>query len=386
MSSLKAPLLVATGVLIGLAAGFPLGRGLPEEARPEAPRPDSRDAPPTARILELEGELATERASHAARPAGETAAAPVVSAVVAAAGPVAAPPELLPEAIKARLEKVPAEIKGLFKAKDGKGVIALLRELGQLGPLAGKTALGLAFRVAQSIDDDNPIGVNVQDFHKAVRSGDFPELYKVALENPKDYDVTLRRLAARELPWTDLDGVNAIFLTQLATETDRELVGILAEALSERPTQENVDPIADALRVQPNPRVRSMLVQALAAIPGEQATRALATYLPGETDPDVKEDAENSLRARLATVAGYLVTSVREQSQGAIAGIKVGDIVTTFGGKAINSMDDLENAKGNVLPEDQVRIGISRDGQALQVTIKGPRIGIEGRFVQPDAP
>ena len=66
---------------------------------------------------------------------------------------------------------------------------------------------------------------------------------------------------------------------------------------------------------------------------------------------------------------GVLITSVRENSPAAKAGLKAGDVITEVDGKAINGLEDLLRAI-NSKEEGEINLTIVRDKEqrAIQVT------------------
>jgi serine protease Do len=69
------------------------------------------------------------------------------------------------------------------------------------------------------------------------------------------------------------------------------------------------------------------------------------------------------------TKQGVLVTSVRDDSAAAKAGIKAGDVITTFNGSAIDDPAELRRRLQNVDDGEEFTIGVMRDKRAQ--TLKG---------------
>ena len=66
---------------------------------------------------------------------------------------------------------------------------------------------------------------------------------------------------------------------------------------------------------------------------------------------------------------GARLTSVCSREPAARAGLEVGDVVTTFGGKKIASVDELRFAVDAKLPGDAVRVTFLRDGESRTTTV-----------------
>ncbi len=72
----------------------------------------------------------------------------------------------------------------------------------------------------------------------------------------------------------------------------------------------------------------------------------------------------------LSVDAGVVVMSVAEGSPAAAAGIRAGDVVTTFNGNRINSFENLLGELRGVSPGDRVALEVNRDGQTLQLPVQ----------------
>jgi serine protease Do len=64
---------------------------------------------------------------------------------------------------------------------------------------------------------------------------------------------------------------------------------------------------------------------------------------------------------------GVLVTEVEEDGPAAKAGVKAGDVIVRFGGKAVKDGGDLRSALADA--EGDVAIGVRRDGRAMDLTV-----------------
>ncbi len=187
------------------------------------------------------------------------------------------------------------------------------------------------------------------------------------------------------MPWTDLEDVNDVFLRQLAVEQDATVARMMASALADRPDPANVAGLVAALEAQANAQVRLALARALAGLPGDDSARAHERIAASETDPQVRSAAESGLKGRRAGVTGFLITYVAPNSQAEAVGIKEGDILVTYKGVAVTSMEALDAAKATVESEEIVPLALYRDGRTLEIAVKGGQIGINGQMVRPEA-
>lgn len=67
---------------------------------------------------------------------------------------------------------------------------------------------------------------------------------------------------------------------------------------------------------------------------------------------------------------GALVNQVSEDSAADKAGIKVGDVITSFNGNAVDSSEALPPIVGKVMPETEVGLEVFRDGKTKTLTAK----------------
>ena len=66
---------------------------------------------------------------------------------------------------------------------------------------------------------------------------------------------------------------------------------------------------------------------------------------------------------------GAQLGSVKRGSPAAAAGLRAGDVITSFGGKSITSADDLTTAVGATHPGDKVSVTFRRDGTTKKVEV-----------------
>lgn len=85
-----------------------------------------------------------------------------------------------------------------------------------------------------------------------------------------------------------------------------------------------------------------------------------------------KTITENTKRIYNLNVNGVIVVEVEKGSNAEKAGIKAGDIITSFKGETIETVDDLSIALNKCKPNDTVSVGVIREGSkpiALEVTL-----------------
>jgi serine protease Do len=80
-------------------------------------------------------------------------------------------------------------------------------------------------------------------------------------------------------------------------------------------------------------------------------------------------DLSDQLAAYFGTKEGVLVTSVADNSAAAKAGVKAGDVITSFNGTDVTAPSDLRRRVQRLQDGDEFTVGVVRDKKAL--TLKG---------------
>ncbi len=75
---------------------------------------------------------------------------------------------------------------------------------------------------------------------------------------------------------------------------------------------------------------------------------------------------------------GVMITWVDANGQGALAGIKVGDIMISYNGKVIRQLQDINEAKKSVAAGESAPVKIVRGETTLELTLASGMIGING--------
>jgi S1-C subfamily serine protease len=85
---------------------------------------------------------------------------------------------------------------------------------------------------------------------------------------------------------------------------------------------------------------------------------------------DVDFDDGDRVRVPGTNIYGVELDDVNRNGPADIAGLKEGDIVTTFGGKPIRTAGDLRYRAGAATPGDIVDVVVVRDGQQITIPVK----------------
>ncbi len=120
------------------------------------------------------------------------------------------------------------------------------------------------------------------------------------------------------------------------------------------------------------------------AIPIDRATHAAEQIIQygrvrrgfiGVSVIDLETQAKNlgtsleELRKLLGVDQGAFVDSVIPDTPGARAGIEPGDVIVSFNGETVASQGDLVDRVGKTPPDTEVKVGVVRDGQPLELNI-----------------
>ncbi|MDH5641680.1 MAG: PDZ domain-containing protein, partial [Nitrospira sp.] len=132
-----------------------------------------------------------------------------------------------------------------------------------------------------------------------------------------------------------------------------------------------------------NPAGRQFAIAVLARRNTPEGWAAIGLAAQSDPDEEVKKAAEDALRQNDAKVAGILITFVDAESQAALAGIKVGDILTNYNGKAITTIASLNEEKQNVAEGQTVQVMLYRGGEQITLPMGPGMIGINGVAVKP---
>ena len=78
-------------------------------------------------------------------------------------------------------------------------------------------------------------------------------------------------------------------------------------------------------------------------------------------------------KEKLAGTAGAVVTEVRKESAAAKAGVKTGDVVTSFDGERVRSARQLERLVEETPAGRTVKVALQRGGRARDASTSRPR-------------
>jgi HEAT repeat protein/PDZ domain-containing protein len=384
--------LLAAGLAIGFVVARLLAGGGNEGAPAELAR--QRDEA-VARADRTEAELASVRdAKKRTRAEGAGPRGEVPPDTRAPADPPSAAGEKNPgdapvadkaAAARARLRTARDEVQAALAAKDGTKVLALLKELAGLArdlPEARDDAMKLAIDVNRDVNGPGELHLSEFAYYSGLGEPEMRDLMMWSLENQGASPSDFRVLAAWSIPWAFAnkpDEAIAIFEATLSREPDRSVQDAIVRNLASMNT-----PKAEALlaKVFGDPTrdaaLRGDAAMALATSKDPAVQRAIESAAQSDPDPRVQAAAKLSLIARDPPATGCLVTATSPDGNAEAAGIRAGDIIVSYNGHAVPSMDELVKEREAVAASgaEAVAVVVVRDGREQTMQVKSGRLGL----------
>ena len=298
-------------------------------------------------------------------------------------GGKAAKKALTPEEAAAKAEELKGKIKVLVEKKDGKALIKLMHELAALGEAGYAAAIEISGILSQDVEGEKGVlGISRNEFYMSF-GGPMVPLMVWSMSHADDVPAGFRVGAAYALPWQRDADAGKIFLDSLKTEKNADVAKAMAENLEGLVRPEMASDLAALARANTgNPAVLMPLVQSLSGIGNEEAIGYLEQFARDE-NPVLKSEAEVALIAVHPPAAGLLITYTAPNSQAEVAGIRRGDVITTYNGVPVSNLDELRAEIGKTSGEELVTVMVNRKGEVVPLQIKGQKIGINGKAVAP---
>jgi len=295
---------------------------------------------------------------------------------------------LSPEEIKARLAMHKSEFETAFATKDKKALLDSLWQLQKLGPAAYDTAIEL-WRMAAADYGLNPfgqgpktLGLTFQEYVSLISSFG---LIEKGLTDPA-VAMDFRIASLYSLPWWSSESAEArarLAGDALKSAKGYEITAAL-EALRDIPDPQSVRYLSEFLAGNTdNAAARSAAINSLAVKNTPQAWAAIEHAAQHDPDESVRKAAQNRLATRNPGVEGVMITWVGADSQGALAGIKVGDVLTHYNGERVRTLEDVNKAKLAVGEDQTVTVLVRRGSEDLSLQLGPGMIGINGTAVAP---
>lgn len=292
------------------------------------------------------------------------------------------------EEIAARVAELETVFNTAFTGKDKKASMQALWDLQKLGPKAYDKAIEAWKKIAEDFginpwgQGPGELGLTFQEYTSLVTTFGMVEY---GLTNP-DVDPAYRIASLYNLPWWN--GEDAGKRAELAGNALSKAQGYEAQAAIEA-LRDIADPstaryLADYVTSNSdNPEARKAAVMALARKDSPAGWAAIEDAAANDPDPRVKEAAQAALNQKNVPVAGVLITQVIAEYQAALAGIKVGDILTHYNGVRVKTLEDINKAKQDVPAGQSVQVVLRRGEGDVTLTLGAGMIGINGVAVAP---
>lgn len=340
----------------------------------------------TAENRALAEGLGRARSAAKAAAAGANAVAP--DALRAAGDAQASPPPAgagapaRPVLDAAAVAALVARASELFAAKDGAGLIGLLKEMIAGGETAYPAAMELA---AKLFEEGERGGLRVDDrqLRRLFMSDETTPLMRFALVH-QEAPALFRRMAVESLAWSGDPELAGFLVQRLPVEKDERVLHNMARMLAGADRPEATAALVDLLRTRTDqPDLRESVLGYLAESASPEVERTVQEMRFSDPDPRLREAAGLFLLAQDPPVAGYLVTETYPDSQAAALGLRKGDILISYNGVEIASPRTLRDETRKVARDQETTVVIWRDGRPVEFTLKGSTIGIDGESVKP---
>lgn len=298
-------------------------------------------------------------------------------------GKVAKKKPKTPEEVAAYVEELRGRIPELVEKKDGKALIKLMHELASLGEQGYMSAIEISGILSQDVESGElKLGISQNEFYMAF-GGPMVPVMVWGLGQGENVPAGFRIGAAYGLPWQRDVDAGKIFLEALKTEKNADVARALAENLSGIVKPEMASDLAAAAKANlENPAVLPSIIQSLGNISTDEAVGYLEEFARSDNE-SLRNEAELALIAVRPPAAGLLITYTAPNSQAETAGIRRGDIIVSYNGQAVKDLASLRDEIGRTGGDALVTVMVNRKGEMIPLTIKGSKIGINGKAVAP---
>ncbi len=297
---------------------------------------------------------------------------------------------LTDEEIAARVQAYSTEFETAFAGGDKRKTLEALWQVQALGPRAYADAIKLWEKVAADFGLDpwgqgpNKLGLRFEDYTTLISEWGMVEMGLTSREVPGSFRIASIYAA----PWwsSQPEGDRARLIGDVLLRSKgyeaTAAISALGQINDPAATRYLGDYVAGDTE---DPDARKAALNLLAQKDTPEAWAAIASAAANDADEGVRRHAQGLIDRRdtPVTVAGVLVTSVNSSLQGALAGIKINDIVTHFNGVRILTIEELIRERNKVAPGENATITVRRGTEDLTLTLGAGEIGISGSNVKP---
>lgn len=291
---------------------------------------------------------------------------------------------LSPEEIAARMKDGEERFRRAFEGKDKQALMKAMADLQKLGPSAYDKCIELWLIAAEDFGlgenwgkGANTMGLNFQEYVSLISNF---ELVKYGVTDPKVTE-SFKINSLYGLPWwTSEPGSQRAKLAGDALLNSTGYTSVAAiEALKDIPDPSSVRYLSDYLsKNADNADARKQAILVLTQKNTPEGWAAIEKAAASDADESVRQAAKQAQLTRNPKATGVMITWVDANGQGAVAGIKVGDIMTSYNGKPIKTLGDINEAKKTVAAGESAPVKIVRGDETLELTLAPGQIGING--------
>lgn len=291
---------------------------------------------------------------------------------------------LSPEEIQARMKDGEERFKRAFDGKDKQALMKALGDLQKLGPSAYDKCIELWLIAAEDFGlgenwgkGPNTLGLNFQEYVSLINNF---ELIKYGVTDSKVSDA-FKINSLYGLPWWTSEP--SASRAKLAGDALLNSTGYTSqaaiEALRDIPDPGTVRYLSDYLgKNADNAEARKSAIRVLAQKNTPEGWAAIEKAAASDSDEGVRQAAKQAQLTRNPKATGVMITWVDPNGQGAVAGIRVGDIMTSYNGRPVKVLGDINEAKKTVLEGESAPVRIVRGDETLELTLASGQIGING--------
>ncbi|KAF0242475.1 MAG: hypothetical protein FD180_3890 [Planctomycetota bacterium] len=308
---------------------------------------------------------------------------------LAAALTSAGKPLLPAEEAKKKAEELRKKVPALLEAKDGKGLISLMRELASLGEPGYDGALEIAELLKNDVmgpkgdweDAEEKLGIDGGDFWK-IWTGRMVPMLAWSLAHPERASSWFRANALETLSWDGEVDASRLFAETLTGEKDPEVAAGLAEYL-DTVTPDLSPLLVESARVhRDNARALPNLLIALGKL-GTPESVAAIEELRGHADANVRRAAEIEMKAIRPPVAGAYINQFWSMDPEVPPALQRGDIVVSWNGAPVQSWDDFTKNAARAAWDGTTSLVVHRGNELVTVDLRGKLRNYDGKYVAP---
>jgi hypothetical protein len=283
----------------------------------------------------------------------------------------------------ARIAEIRGKVDRWFEDGKGKEALAALKELAALVPEGREAAMELAVKINQDVNGEGKLKLSQMVFYTNLGTPEIKGLFSWSLANPSSL-ADFRTMAAYSLPWTQSpEETVKQFSKALRGEKDVGVQRALVWNLSRMRKAEGVAALREVLTdTDRDSSLRAQVATELAMSDDPDVTRDLESLALSDPDLRVRDAAKAAMAMRDPPASGFMITGTVPKSQAEAAGMKAGDILISYNGKATKSLTALRAAATDAGEEDEVPVVVMRGGQEVTLYMRPGQMGVFGRDVK----